>query len=408
MITFLDRLCIAVAGPRMQEELGIPPQRWGWVLGAFILAYGIFEIPTGAMGDRIGQRKVLTRIVIWWSAFTSLTGAARGFWHLVITRFLFGAGEAGAYPNASGVIARWFPVHERARAQGVVWGASRLGGALTPLLVVPLQAALGWRAVFHLFAVLGLLWAALWWFWYRDDCRQQPGITRKELEEIGPGGGVSHSGIPWKQLFRSRQLWLIVAMYWCYVWGPWFYFSWYPTYLVRGAGFTEAEMGLFATLPFLLGAAGNLVGGFLSDRLVRRWGLRVGRRVLGAGSLALTAALVLGTALATGKTAVIVLTTLGFGIMDLMLPAAWAVCLDVGARYAGVVTGVMNTSGQFGGFICTVLFGYVVKATGSYRLPLFMIAAMLMVSALLFSRIDPTRPLLKEPVEATPWEATRA
>jgi len=145
IITFVDRLAIAVAGPRIQEELRIPPHLWGWVLGAFVLAYGIFEIPTGAMGDRIGQRKVLARIVLWWSAFTALTGVAYSFAALVIIRFLFGAGEAGAFPNASGVVARWFPVHERARAQGVVFAASRLGGALTPLIVVPLQALLGWR-----------------------------------------------------------------------------------------------------------------------------------------------------------------------------------------------------------------------------------------------------------------------
>ena len=130
IITFLDRISIAVAGPRIQQELHITPQRWGWVLGAFVLAYGIFEIPTGALGDRVGQRSVLTRIVLWWSAFTCLTGAAIGFPVLVATRFLFGAGEAGAYPNISGVIVRWFPVRERARTQGFIWAASRMGAPL--------------------------------------------------------------------------------------------------------------------------------------------------------------------------------------------------------------------------------------------------------------------------------------
>ena len=146
IITFLDRISIAVAGPRIQQELHIAPERWGWVIGAFVLAYGIFEIPTGALGDRIGQRSVLTRIVLWWSAFTCLTGAAIGFPALVVTRFLFGAGEAGAYPNISGVIVRWFPVRERARTQGFIWAASRIGGALSPLIVVPLQSAVGWGA----------------------------------------------------------------------------------------------------------------------------------------------------------------------------------------------------------------------------------------------------------------------
>jgi len=397
VITFLDRLCIAVAGARMQEELRIDPDRWGWILGAFILAYGLFEIPTGALGDRIGPRRVLTRIVLWWSVFTALTGAAWSFSALLATSFLFGAGEAGAYPNASGVIARWFPARERARTQGFVWGASRFGGALSPLLVVPLQAALGWRASFWIFGALGVLWAAAWWTWFHDDCRQQPGITGRELGEIaGTEPRASHRSVPWRALLRSRQLWLIVAMYWCYAWGSWFYFSWFPTYLVRGAKLSERQMGLFAALPFLLGVAGNLTGGFLSDRLVRRWGLRTGRRAVGVTSLAVSSVLVLGMAMTRDRAATVAFSALCFGIMDLMLPVAWAVCLDVGAGRAGVVTGMMNTAGQFGGFVCTVLFGYMVRATGSYHAPLFAIAGMLAASAALFSRIDPTRPLVDE------------
>jgi ACS family glucarate transporter-like MFS transporter len=394
IVTFLDRLAIAVAGPRIQEELKIPPHLWGWVLGAFVLAYGIFEIPTGAMGDRSGQRKVLARIVLWWSAFTALTGVAYSFVALVVIRFLFGAGEAGAFPNASGVVARWFPVHERARAQGVVFAASRLGGALAPLIVVPLQALLGWRITFAILGLIGMVWAAVWLAWYHDDCRQQPGISPKEIEEIGPPApGAHHRGVPWLALFRARQLWLIAAMYFFYAAGPWFYLSWFPTYLVRGAGFTEREMGWFATLPFLLGAAGNVAGGLLGDRLVRRWGLREGRRRLAVSSLLFASLLVIALGLSRRKSLVVLLSALGFGVMDLMLPSAWAVCLDVGASWAGVVTGVMNTAGQAGGFLCTVLFGYIVRATGSYRAPLALVAGMLASGAALFARIDPTQRL---------------
>src|SRR5215469_6211867 len=160
-ITFLDRLAVAIAGPRIQDDLHIPPEKWGWVLGAFALAYGLFEIPSGAAGDRLGQRRVLTRIVAWWSVFTALTAAATGYVQLIVTQFLFGAGEAGAYPNASGVIARWFPKAERARAQGAVWAASRVGGALSPLLVVPMLHAVGWRIMFLALSALGLIWAIL-------------------------------------------------------------------------------------------------------------------------------------------------------------------------------------------------------------------------------------------------------
>jgi nitrate/nitrite transporter NarK len=183
-------------------------------------------------------------------------------------------------------------------------------------------------------------------------------------------------------------------MYFFYAWGSWFYFAWFPVYLVKGAGFSEAEMGIFSALPFLLGTAGNLAGGFLGDWAAHRFGLAAGRRLMGAGSLALSAALLAALAVTRDKSAVVVISSLGFGIADLMLPTAWAVCLDIGRRHAGVVTGTMNTAGQLGGFVCTVLFGYIVKATGSYSAPLWTVSAMVMIAAILFTRIDPSRPLI--------------
>jgi ACS family glucarate transporter-like MFS transporter len=395
VITFLDRLAIAVAGPRMQDELHIPPDRWGWVLGAFALAYGLFEIPSGASGDRLGQRRVLMRIVVWWSVFTAATAAATGYVQLIVTQFLFGAGEAGAYPNASGVIARWFPKSERARTQGAVWAASRVGGALSPLLVVPLLYTIGWRGMFCVFSGLGLIWAVLWRAWFHDCPSEQPGVTAAELEEIGATKLQTRRGM-WSGLFRSRQTWLLMGMYWCYVWGSWFYFSWFPTFLVRGAGLTEKQMGVLSALPFLLGCCGNLAGGVLSDRLAQRYGLRVARCGQATVSLAVSSLLILGLAFAKNKALVVILASLGFGVLDLMLPATWSLCLDLGRAHVGVLTGTMNSAGLAGGFVCTVLFGYLVRATGGYRAPLCVVAAMVMLSAILFSMIDPNRPVWKE------------
>jgi ACS family glucarate transporter-like MFS transporter len=385
IITFLDRISIAVAGPRIQADLHISPERWGWVIGAFVLAYGIFEIPTGALGDRMGQRSVLTRIVLWWSGFTCLTGGATGFVPLLATRFLFGAGEAGAFPNMSGVIARWFPLRERARAHGFIWAASRFGGALAPLIVVPLQSAVGWRVTFILLGAIGVVWALFWRALYQD----RPAGGGAELPGL-------HPIVPWAELLRQRQLWLIVTMYFCYAWGSWFYFGWFPVYLVKAAGFSEGEMGIFTALPFFAGALGNIAGGFLCDWLAGRFGLKTGRRLVGFVSLAVSALLLVAMTLTRNKSAIVVLSTLGFGVADLMLPAAWAVCLDVGHRYAGVVTGTMNSAGQLGGFVCSVLFGYLVQAWGNYYQPLWLVACMVMVAALLFTRIDPTRPLVAE------------
>jgi MFS family permease len=397
VITYLDRICIGVAGPRMQDDLGLSPEKWGWVLSVFIISYGVFEIPSGAMGDRLGHRGVLMRIVVWWSVFTSLTGLAWNFVVLVITRFLFGMGEAGAYPNMAGVVARWFPAHERARAQGVIWGSSRIGGALSPWIVVPLMAAIGWRHTFLVFGALGVGWAVAWFAWFRDHPAQQPGISAKEIAELdSTGRPVAHQAVPWAKLFRRPQLWLIMAMYWCYVWGSMFYLTWFPTYLVKGRGLTEAEMGVYAALPFVLGALGNFVGGTLCDRLARRFGLARGRRMVGATALLVSALFLVAVASTTGKISGVVLLALGFGVMDCMLPAAWATCVDLGGRYSGAVSGAMNTAGQAGGFVCTVLFGYLVKAYGSYDVPIYIIAGMVMVSAYLFWRIDPSKPLVEQ------------
>ncbi len=397
VITFLDRLCIAVAGPRMQEDLSITPEQWGWVLGAFVLAYGLFEIPTGSLGDRLGQRRVVTRIVVWWSAFTVLTGSVTGLYPLLAVRFLFGAGEAGAYPNIAGSIARWFPAGERARTQGFIWAAGRAGGAIAPLLVVPIQTRFSWRAAFWIFGLVGLVWSALWWWWYRDRPTQRPGVSQEEIAEIGAHQeSTGHAGVPWRALLLNRQFWYILLMYGCYAWGSWFFFSWLHTYLIKGRGFREGEMSFFSALPFTLGVVSNIAGGFLSDVFSRRYGLRAGRRLLGSASLATAAVLLIATAVTQEKTVAAVLLALGFGVMDLMLPSAWAICLDVGSQHAGAITGAMNTAGQLGGFACTVVFGYLVGRTGNYELPLFVIAAMLAVSAALFSRIDPTRPLVPD------------
>ncbi|MDX2268738.1 MAG: MFS transporter [Bryobacter sp.] len=395
IITYIDRVCIAVAGPRMQADLGLSGSQWGWVVGAFTLSYAIFEIPTGAMGDKIGSRRTLARIVLWWSAFTSLTGTVSNFFVLCGVRFLFGAGEAGAYPNASATISRWFPNAQRARATGVVWAASRLGGFLSPFLVIPIQQAYGWRMSFYVFGVVGLVWVAVWFWWFRDSPREKPGTSEEEIAEIEREGMPARGGhgLPWAQVIKNQNYLTILAMYHTYCWGSYFYLSWLHTYLVKGRGMTENEMRTFSSLPFLVGIAGNLFGGFLSDALSQRFGLRIGRRTVGAAGLFLSAGCMLWSSVTPDRFATAGLLALGYGAMDCMLPVSWAVCMDVGKRYAGAVTGSMNMAGQLGSFLSSLVFGYLVERTGSYDLPLQIFSVFLLVSAYLFTRIDPTEAL---------------
>jgi ACS family glucarate transporter-like MFS transporter len=401
IITYLDRVCISVAGPEMQRDLDISPEWWGWVVGVFAISYAAFEIPSGALGDRIGARKVLARIVIWWSGFTAATGAANSLAMLLPIRFLFGAGEAGAYPNTSGSISKWFPVQERARAHGIVWMASRIGGALTPVLVVPIQTAFGWRAGFFLFGFIGLIWAAIWIWWYRDRPSEKPGVTPEEIAEIGAPASKTHHPLPWGQAFRSRNLWAIMAMYFTYCWGSFFFLSWLHTYLVKGRGFTMQGL-MFSTLPFILGAMANLSGGWASDRLVQKFGLKTGRRAVAMLGLGSAAIFTVATILSPDKYVALIFLALSYAGSDFMLPSAWAVCLDIGKKYAGAVTGTMNTAGQIGSFLSSVAFGYFVKAglergmtpLDAYNLPLIPMAVMLAASTLLWLKIDPSKELI--------------
>ncbi len=391
IITFIDRLAIAVTGPSIQKDLGITPAEWGWVLSAYVIAYAVFEIPSGAMGDKHGYRKELTRITVWWSFFTAITAVCRNFWQLAAARFLFGLGAAGAYPNMTGVLYRWLPARERARGQGVIWAASRFGGALAPLLLVPANKHLGWQAVFVLLGVIGAVWALAWWKWFHDKPAEQPGITAAEVAEIGSDEHAGHSGTPWKQLFALPQLWLISIAYLFYAFGSWFFFGWFPTWMVKGAGFTVDEMGLYGSIPFLLGVVGNLAGGVLCDRLAARIGNRNAYRLIASTCLVGTAALLVAMSLATSKLAIVLLAGAAFMVMDLMLPAAWAMCMSIGGRYGGTASGVMNTAGNLGGFVCSVAFGYVVAATGNYNLPLQGIALMVVLAAAIFATIDCTK-----------------
>ena len=417
VITYIDRVCISLAGPRMMADLHMRPEQWGWVLGVFAIAYAAFEIPSGSLGDRIGPRKVLTRIVVWWSVFTSLTGLAWSFFVLLPVRFLFGAGEAGAYPNSSASISRWFPVAERGRAHGLVWMASRVGGALAPFLVIPIQRNFGWRASFFCFGFLGLIWAVVWYGWYRDHPAERPGVTPEELAEIGAAPRGERHGLPWKIALGRPNLWYIMLMYFTYCYGSFFFLSWMPTYLAKGRGFTEKGL-LFATLPFMLGALANLIGGYTTDALVRKWGLRRGRRVVGMTGLSGAALLTVATIVSADQYVGLVFLALSYAASDFMLPNCWAVCLDVGKKYAGAVTGTMNTAGQIGSFVSSVLFGYFVEYSNRwlpawgfpltsglrdyrYDVPLVFMTVMLSISAMLWLKIDPARQLIPEELPET-------
>lgn len=397
VITFLDRINISVAGATMMRELQLSESQWGWVLSLFILSYGLFQIPLGALGDQKGQRKILSMVVLWWSVFTIFTGMAGGFISLLLVRFMFGIGEAGAYPCMTGTVSKWFPKSEIGKAQGYIWAASRIGGALTPFVVIPLLLTVGWRVVFYMMGGIGVIWVIIWFLWFRDEPAMLKGIKPAELDEIKEGKVIAEKvTVPWKQILKKKQFWLLLSMYWFYVWGSWFFFSWFPTFLEKGRGFEKTQLTYAIAIPFLMGVIGNISGGYLTDKLSKKYGLKIGRRLLGVSGLAVSSIFMFLAGFIPGKIQVFIFLSLCFGVMDLMLPSAWAICVDIGKKHAGVISGAMNTAGNISGFICAVVFGYIVESTGNYNFPLYIISGMMMISAFLFLQLDPTKELVPE------------
>ena len=407
VVTFLDRINISVAGSEIIKDLNLTPLQWGWVQSAFILSYGLMQIPMGAFGDRQGHRKVLALIVLWWSLFTAFTGMAGVLASLLVIRFMFGIGEAGSSPCSTGVISRWFKKEEVGKAQGFVWAASRMGGALTPFVVIPVMTTVGWRTAFYLLGALGIVWAAVWYWYYREpnthpnppegrekECLNQGDRDNKDMKEATTPSLREGRGGLWHRILRSPQFWIICAMYFFYAFGSWFFFSWFPTFMELGRGFEKSELTYAVAVPFIMSMVGNIYGGYLTDKLSSKYGLKIGRKTLGSTSLALSAACMFLAAFIPGKMAVFIFLSLCFGIFDLMLPSAWALCIDLGKHHAGTIAGAMNTAGNIGGFCCGILFGQLVQSSGNYNLPLYMIAGMLIISSILFAFINPTKSIV--------------
>ena len=390
MVTFLDRINISVAGSAIMHDLNLSPAEWGWVQSAFILSYGLMQIPMGALGDRFGHRNILAGIVLWWSAFTAFTGLAGGLMSLLAIRFMFGIGEAGSSPCSTGVISRWFEKGEVGKAQGYVWAASRMGGALTPFVVIPVMVTVGWRSAFYLLGALGIVWAVVWWLFYRDVREISGNSLIRENSSTGAA-----EGLRWSAVLCNGQFWLLCGMYFFYAFGSWFFFSWFPTFMELGRGFDKTELTYAVAVPFIMSMMGNIAGGHLTDKLTHRYVVKIGRKALGSSSLAISAVCMFLAAFIPGKMAVFVFLSLCFGIFDLMLPSAWALCIDLGKQQAGTLSGAMNTAGNIGGFCCGILFGQLVQDSGDYNLPLYMIALMLIVSAVLFAFINPEKPITK-------------
>ncbi|MFI5023799.1 MAG: MFS transporter [Alphaproteobacteria bacterium] len=398
LITYMDRANISVTAAAMASEFGMSKIEMGLVFSVFGWAYAAGQIPGGWLADRFGPKKVLLTIVSFWSFMTAATAWASGTLSLLIVRFLFGLGEAGAFPTATRAMQLWFPREERGIIQGVTHCFSRLAVAITPFIAVAIMIAFGWRWVFYSFAVLGLVWAIAFAVLYRNRPQEHPGVNEAELAHIRGGreNAAIHStakqSVPWKLIFSSPNMWYIAGAYFCFFYGAYFYVSWFPTYLLEYRHLSLKAVGLWASVPLITAMIGDIAGGLLTDTLYRRTKrLKFSRRIVAAPALLGAAVFLVPAGLtADAMTAIVCLAASNF-FLEMVLGPAWAVPMDVGGASSGTVTGVMNMSGAVGASLSPLVFGTLVQH-GSWIAPFLVTAGVLVTGALIWIfLIDPER-----------------
>jgi MFS transporter, ACS family, glucarate transporter len=403
LIMYVDRAALSQAAPFIRQDLGLSAIQMGLVFSVFGYAYALFEIPGGLLGDRFGARKVLMRIVLWWSAFTAATGMVWNFGSLLATQALFGAGEAGCFPNLTRVLTTWLPKKERERAQARLWLATRLGAALTPILVMILLRYLGlnWRVAFVLFGLLGLVWAFAWYQWYRDDPSTHPGVNAAELALLPPPRETAAAAhVPLSRLFSNPHILLLCLQYACLAYGWWFYVTWLPTMVreSRGVSFPQLHpivQALLTGLPLILGGVGCLVSGAVLPKLAARFGsVTIARRIMAiTGFVGASLSIVAFIQVHEPISAMFVLGMAGF-FNDFVMPAAWASTMDKGGRFAGTVSGAMNMVGGIVGASGSLIVGYILAATGNdWSVALYVSAAVYLVGAFAWLFLDPHTPV---------------
>ena len=408
LVTYLDRVNISTAAPVISKEFGFDKITMGVIFSAFGWAYAMFQVPGGWLGDRFGARNVLTVIVGYWSAMTAATAVAGGATSFMVLRFLFGMGEAGAFPVATRAMQLWYPRHERGFVQGVTHSASRLGAAIAPPIVVLIMTTLGWRSVFYICGAVGILWSVLWYFAYRDLPEEHALVNEAELKYIR---GVDEKGnakladvakkpkVPWSMMLKSPNMWAIMLAYFTYVYCLWIFLSWLPSYLVEFRHFTLLKVGFLASLPLVAGVVGDTVGGLTTDRLLAKTGnIKFSRRVVAITGMLGCAVFIVPAALTEDAYIAVYCLTASMFFLECTIGPSWAVPMDIGGEVSGTVSGMMNMAGNFGGALSPIVFGVLVQF-GSWQAPFIVAASLLVVGAAIWGFwLDPSTSVVEKKI----------
>lgn len=386
VLLYIDRICISAAKVPIVNELGFSDTQMGWILSVFALGYALFQSPSGLLADRFGPRRTLTGVVVFWSIFTGLTGTAARFVTMLIYRFLFGIGEAGAFPGIARATFSWIPMKERGLVTGINFSGSRLGAAFALPVVAWMVSSLGWRHSFGVLAVIGVAWATFWFLWFRDDPTQKANISHDELDFILKNRQQTTAqriDLSARRLFSSTNMWLAMGQYFCSNFTFFFTLTWLFPHLQKTYHLTAVDAGFYAAAPLLAGAFGNWFSGWLVDRIYSRGHWRLSRTLPAIiGFLLAAVGLVAGLPQQSVGPAILFLSLAIFGA-DMTLSPSWSFCVDIGKKNSGVVSGTMNMAGNLGSFVTALAFPYLSAWTGSVK-PFFIVGAVLNLLAVGF------------------------
>ena len=400
LLLYIDRVCISSAKDAISGDLNFTDIQMGWVLSAFALGYALFQVPGGAMGDKYGVRKVMTSIMVVWSIFTAFTGAAWSYSSMLICRFVFGAGEAGAFPNISRAAYSWVPIKERGIFQGINFSGSRLGAAFALPLVAFLIDAWGWRTIFYFFGVIGILFAILFFVLFRNKPEEHRGLSIMEKEFIIKNRQQEEEKaaivLPLKTILKSKNVILVMIQYVGSNFIFFFMLTWLFPYIKAKYDLNLVDTGFYAMLPFLAGAVGNWVSGYTVDAIYKKGNWKLSRQVPAViGFILVVIGILASLYMETALGAVLCLSVAIFGA-DMTLSPSWSFCMDIGKENSGKVSGMMNMAGNIGAFTTALAFPYLIKWTGSSE-PFFYVAAFLGVIAIVcWLFMNPTKEISHE------------
>jgi MFS transporter, ACS family, glucarate transporter len=399
VLLYVDRVCISAAKKDVAADLSLSDIQMGWIFSAFSLGYALFQTPSGWMADRFGPRRILAAIVAIWSVFTGLTSLASSLASMIVVRFLFGAGEAGAFPGIARAVYSWIPMQERGVVQGVNFSGSRIGAAIALPLITWTITEIGWRPTFVVLMFVGFVWATFWILWFRDDpvdatwlspSERDYILANRQPQSVQPQSSQSTSKLGRARLFQSSTVWALCGQYFASNFIFFFGLTWFFPQLMKRYELSGIEASFYAAVPMIFGAFGNWTAGWWVDRLygANRW--RSSRRLPAMTGFGLATIGILGCAYATTAwTASIWFSLCIFGA-DMTLSPSWSTSVDIGKSRAGLVSGTMNMAGNIGAFLTGLAFPYLLEWSGS-PLPFFYVAAVFNLLAVgLWLIIDPT------------------